>query len=1102
MESRFGIEEFHLTYDFDNPTHSVSYTEEEKEAQRKAGAALKEEIQAAIDSGETSYTATPGFYRFADGGIGFRNAENFTLNIAYCDFVIETGKFLGIYSSRNITVKGPCTVDSADLKYIHGRIESVEDGLAIVYVPEGYDIDGLSQNNHRLIFDSQGYGLEQHQATYSDPKSIGDRRVEVRLGSGKAVQVGNIVVMKKSGGAASTLSIRDSDGVYIDGIDSYVGGGWDAKSGSKNLTFKNIRLRPAPGTNRIFGGSAGQFLVPDGDVLFDGCEFGAHTDDGINLYLPFHITYKQTAPQEVLIAGRSDLKVGNTLSFRDYFTGEEQTAVISKVEKASSEITDQIKSDFWDEVGNSRSGAIQQSYHVQLESPVQVNPWAWAFTVGGPGSGPDSFTVRNCYFHDASAEPITMKAAKQTLIENCVFIRNRDEFHAGAHFYWWEGPPANNVTVRNSVFIATPMKLQDVGVLRFSLPGWGGLQDGATAMENITVENNSFYGINAPAVQASHVDNVVIRNNYIELSEIYFNGGSRQTKNRYALILDSISNGLVTGNVIKMLDPIRQGPAILAEHTTSTEISENQISHIGSVEPYFYEVTSERGGHEALNMLDGDLSTSWSFSNGYPQHAILDLTKTEQIEGTDFYFASNRDYTYTVEVSDSPDSGYQMVVDRRYNYDSAEVITDTFSPVSGRFVKITIMRGNSYTGSWFYCKEFNLHIVPDSDVTSPEAPSNLNAGTADGLVHLDWAENSESDLDYYRIYRSEFEDSGYELIGQTQPSFYMGSSPNFYTDETANTGTPFYYRVSAIDLYGNESPMSPAFAVTAEATLGELTIASDLVGGQQSHKPSEDSYDDEDSTRWANLGTLESAWIRYDLGESQKVQKLSLLPYLGKNRSYPLKISVGTLEVFNGNTEKGKGYLDIPIPPKEGRYVTIEMTGKNSFGSEWLSLHEVEVHGVTEAPDEEPKEPIASINVGGETADSFDADYGFSGGLTARFYETIDTSGVSNPAPEAVYQSERYGNFDYTIRGLEPDTLYTVRLHFAETYWDSVGARIFDIVIHGTTVLENYDVFAEAGGKNIAIVEEFSALSDSSGEILLSAQTKVDNAKISGIEVK
>ncbi|PXA04437.1 hypothetical protein DDZ13_07860 [Coraliomargarita sinensis] len=589
LEARFGIKAFHRNYSFDDPTYAVTYTPEEKEAQRKAGAALKEEIQAAIDSGETSYTATPGFYRFADGGIGFRNAENFTLNIADCDFMIEAGGFISIKDSNDIMVKGPCTVDSADYKYVHGRIESLDDGIATVYVPEGYDIDGLSQKNHRLIFDSQGYGLEQHQAKYSDPKSIGNRRVEVRLGSGKAVQVGNIVVMKKSGGAASTLSIRGSDGVYIDGIDSYVGGGWDAKSGSKNLTFKNIRLRPAPGTNRIFGGSAGQFLVPDGDVLFDGCEFGAHTDDGINLYLPFHITYKQTAPDLVLVAGRSDLNVGDTLEFRDYRTGKKQTAVISKIKSASSETTDQIKSDwddFEDEVGSrSQNGAIRRSYHVHLERPVQVTPWSWVFKVGGPGSGPDSVTVRNSYFHDASAEPITMKAAKQTLIENCVFIRNRDEFHAGAHFYWWEGPPANNVTVRNSVFVATPMKLQDVGVLRFSLPGWN-LQPGATALENITVENNSFYGINAPAVQAANVDNLVVRNNYIELSEIYFNGGGRSQVGKCAIHLDSVSNGLVTGNVIKMLDPKRQGTAILTKHLSSTQIRDNQIIHLGPVAPH------------------------------------------------------------------------------------------------------------------------------------------------------------------------------------------------------------------------------------------------------------------------------------------------------------------------------------------------------------------------------------------------------------------------------------------------------------------------------------------------------------------------------------
>src|SRR5689334_6494918 len=71
------------------------------------------------------------------------------------------------------------------------------------------------------------------------------------------------------------------------------------------------------------------------------------------------------------------------------------------------------------------------------------------------------------------------------------------------------------------------------------------------------------------------------------------------------------------------------------------------------------------------------------------------------------------------------------------------------------------------------------------------------------------------------------------------------------------------------------------------------------------------------------------------------------------------------------------------------------------------------------------------INAGGPAVSPFVADTDFSGGSTASVSNTITTSGVTNPAPQAVYQSNRYGNFTYTIPGLTANGSYTVRLHFA-----------------------------------------------------------------------
>ena len=84
---------------------------------------------------------------------------------------------------------------------------------------------------------------------------------------------------------------------------------------------------------------------------------------------------------------------------------------------------------------------------------------------------------------------------------------------------------------------------------------------------------------------------------------------------------------------------------------------------------------------------------------------------------------------------------------------------------------------------------------------------------------------------------------------------------------------------------------------------------------------------------------------------------------------------------------------------------------------------------------------------------------------------------------------------------LTPGATYAVRLHFAEIYWSAAGQRVFNVAINGSPVLSNFDIFATAGGKDIAVVTQFPAAADSSGKITIRFTTVTDNAKVSGIEV-
>ena len=145
--------------------------------------------------------------------------------------------------------------------------------------------------------------------------------------------------------------------------------------------------------------------------------------------------------------------------------------------------------------------------------------------------------------------------------------------------------------------------------------------------------------------------------------------------------------------------------------------------------------------------------------------------------------------------------------------------------------------------------------------------------------------------------------------------------------------------------------------------------------------------------------------------------------------------------------------------------------------------------------------PTFRINAGGAAVTPFAADQYSTGGTVRTVTNTITTTGVTNVAPQAVYQSERYGTSTYTFPNLPVSTSYTVRLHFAELYQTATGKRVFDVLINGTNVLPKFDIFAAAGAAYKAVVREFTAVPNASGQIVINFTTVTDNATIEGIEL-
>ncbi len=143
------------------------------------------------------------------------------------------------------------------------------------------------------------------------------------------------------------------------------------------------------------------------------------------------------------------------------------------------------------------------------------------------------------------------------------------------------------------------------------------------------------------------------------------------------------------------------------------------------------------------------------------------------------------------------------------------------------------------------------------------------------------------------------------------------------------------------------------------------------------------------------------------------------------------------------------------------------------------------------------------------TVGAFVADTDFTGGSTYAPGATVTVpAGLANAAPAAVYATARQGNtFTYTIPGFVANsTGHTVTLHFAELYFGSAGARQFNVAVNGTPVasLQNFDIFAAAGGKDIAVTRQVTGVTaNGQGQITVTFSAgSIDQPMVGGLTIQ
>jgi Malectin domain len=109
-----------------------------------------------------------------------------------------------------------------------------------------------------------------------------------------------------------------------------------------------------------------------------------------------------------------------------------------------------------------------------------------------------------------------------------------------------------------------------------------------------------------------------------------------------------------------------------------------------------------------------------------------------------------------------------------------------------------------------------------------------------------------------------------------------------------------------------------------------------------------------------------------------------------------------------------------------------------------------------------------------------------------------------SPDPE-LFSTERYGHFSYAIP-VDTRDRYTLILHFVELYFAAqngggVGSRVFRVMCNGETLLDDFDIYKEAGSLHPLTRTFYHLKPSSQGKLNITFEPIQNNATISGIEV-
>jgi unsaturated rhamnogalacturonyl hydrolase len=105
--------------------------------------------------------------------------------------------------------------------------------------------------------------------------------------------------------------------------------------------------------------------------------------------------------------------------------------------------------------------------------------------------------------------------------------------------------------------------------------------------------------------------------------------------------------------------------------------------------------------------VDANLDNRWS-ALGFPQWVEVDLGNNYRIHGANVHPYMDRAYQYIVEAKTADGDDFFPVVSRSGNTQSGSIISDSFTPVLARYVRLRVVGAYNYSGRWVSIREFEV----------------------------------------------------------------------------------------------------------------------------------------------------------------------------------------------------------------------------------------------------------------------------------------------------------------------------------------------------------------------------------------------------------